>query len=203
MRQVWTLPLLFACASLCACDDLDEFHTGPDEVFYGSVVGSEPGDESPSFIRRGFETGTQLELTFDPKIAETYTGLEGEDPTDPPGTIDTYTCPPDENACAEADRTPGHFDHAPLVPIAGLAHDALSQYDFPGGGRLKNFLFEVRFVTDDPAGAIRRHAMVFVSLMNDGHVEMRVIAPNVLDDDGETELYPALFGVFRLHKHAL
>lgn len=194
--------LLAACAVLVACDDLDAFRTGPDEVFRGDVIGSEP-DDAPSFIRRGFEPGTEIEVTFDPSLAATYTGLEDDGATPAPGTLHTYLCPPGEAGCAEADRMPGHFDRAPLEPIAGLVHDALSQYDFPGGGRLKNFLFEVRFVTDDPDGALRRQATAFVSLMESGGMEVRVIAPSVLEDDDETERHPALFGVFTLEKHTL
>lgn len=189
-------------AALVGCGDLDAFRTGSDEVFHGEVVGSEP-DDAPSFIRRGFEPGTEIEVTFDPTLAATFTGLADEGATEPPGTLHTYLCPPGETGCAAADRTPGHFDHAALEPIAGLAHDALGQYDFPGGGRLKNFLFEVRFVTDDSDGPIRRQATAFVSLMESGGMEVRVIAPSVLEDDDVTERHPALFGVFTLRKQAL
>jgi len=197
------LACLVACSTLTACDDLEAFRTGPDEVFYGDVIGSEPDVDTPSFIRRGFAPGTELEVTFDPSLAVTFTGLEGEGTSEPAGTLHSYRCPEEMPRCDEDDRTQGHFDHAELQPIPGLVHDALSQYDFPGGGRLKNFLFEARFVTDDADGSVQRHAMVFVSLMESGRMEVRVIAPPVVDDDGETERQPALFGVFRLRKRTL
>lgn len=201
-REATTLFLAGSAAWACACGGLDEFRTGSSEIFHGEVVGSEPEDDIPSFIRRGFEAHTAIEVTFDPALAATFTGLEGETATEPPGTLHSYTCPPETDRCPEADRTQGHFDHTPLHPIPGLAHDALSQYDFPGGGRLKNYLFEVRFVSESDSVSFQRHAMTFLSLMDSGRMEARVVAPAVLDDDGETELYPALFGVFMLEKRA-
>ena len=53
-----------------------------------------------------------------------------------------------------------------------------------------------RFTSDD----IRRHAMVFISLMENSRVDVRVIAPSVLDDADE-ELHSPLFGVFVLERH--
>jgi hypothetical protein len=46
-----------------------------------------------------------------------------------------------------------------------------------------------------------RAAMVFLSLMENGGMEARVISPSVLDTDGKSELQPALFGVFLLNRN--
>jgi hypothetical protein len=45
--------------------------------------------------------------------------------------------------------------------------------------------------------------MVFLSLLEGGRVEVRVVAPSVLGLDGRSETYPSLFGVFRLGRESL
>jgi hypothetical protein len=175
----------------CGCDELDEFRTGPNEVFHGQVIGSEI-DGGASFVRSGFEPRTELELTFDPERAS------AREPGNV-GSIHTYECPPQSDLCAESVREPGHFEHAALEPIPELAGDALSQYDFPGGGRLRNYMFGARFRTPGDASAQLRDAMVFISLMENGRIEARVIAQSALDEGGEPA-YPALFGVFALER---
>lgn len=162
------LIVVFACA--LGCDDLHKFRIGADEVFSGPVVGSdspEAGVETTGcdFVLCGFPERTSLSLSdFDPEVA-------GGAMTR--GQITT------------SDDT---FVNAQLVQIPGLEHDALSQYTFPGGGRVRNYMLGARF---GDAGA--RYAMVFVSLMEDGRIELRVHAPST-QAGGED----ALFGVFRL-----
>jgi hypothetical protein len=152
-----------------ACDDLDEFRVQGEETFGGAVVGSDGPDDGGTasgcnFVLCGFPERTTLTLRdFDPNLA-------GGAPT---GNITT------------ADGT---FDHAALMPIPGLEHDALSEYTFPGGGRIRNFMFGARFGADDS-----RYAVVFVSLMENGRIEARVHAPSTTGDADD-----ALFGVFRL-----
>lgn len=183
---------------LCACDDLGDFRTGDGEVFAGEVVGSNTEQDKPSFIRQGFDSHTRMELTFDPSVAAAQAAaVVGGETTELPGTLHTFTCPQGPS-CAVDEREPGPLDHAGLEPIANLPHDPLSQYDFPGGGRIRNYIFGVRFETD---GA-RRNAMVFLSLMEDRSIEVRVIGPSLLDETGEAELQPALFGFFRLERQA-
>jgi hypothetical protein len=179
------------------CDELDEFRTGPDEVFHGQVIGGEM-DGGASFVRSGFEPRTEMELTFDPELASAR-GPDGEPRN--AGAIHTYECPPQSDLCAQAQRERGHFDHARLEPIPELASDALSQYDFPGGGRLRNYMFGARFRTPGDASEQLRDAMVFISLMENGRIEARVIAQSALDAEGEP-LHPALFGVFALERRA-
>lgn len=192
---------LFACAWLGACEDLREFQTDSHHVFRGEVIGS--GDEKTSFIRQGFASHTLLEMTFDPVVAAEFSLSEpgtGE-PLASPGSIDTFTCPENATPCRASQREPGAFDHAALEPIENLAHDALSQYDFPGGGRVKNYIFGARFQSQVDERMLQRHAMVFLSLMETGRAEVRVIAPSALATDGKRALAPALFGVFMLEMH--
>jgi hypothetical protein len=207
------------------CDELDEFRTGPDEIFHGQVIGGEM-DGGASFVRSGFEPRTEMELTFDPELAAAH-DRDGEPRS--AGAIHTYECPPESDLCAESRREAGHFDHARLEAIPELASDALSQYDFPGGGRLRNYMFGARFRTpgdtssgispalrggemsdsgispalrgDETSGAQLRDAMVFISLMENGRIEVRVIAQSAIDADG-VAVEPGLFGVFALERRA-
>jgi len=159
---------VFACA--LGCDDLHKFRIGADEVFSGPVVGSDSPEAGVvatgcDFVLCGFPERTSLSLSdFDPELA---------------GGVMT------RGVITTSDDT---FVNAKLVQIPGLEHDALSQYTFPGGGRVRNYMLGARFGADDA-----RYAMVFVSLMEDGRIEVRVHAPStqVGGDD-------ALFGVFRL-----
>lgn len=196
------------------CDDLDEFHTSSSEVFHGVVIGSgdqvttddgEGADVAPtsgsdeSFIRQGFESHTELELTFDPGLADTYLVRDaGAGSPAAPGTLHTYRCSADQSPCATSNQVQSYFDHAPLEVFATLPHDALSQYSFPGGGRIRNYIFGARFLS---AGT-PRHAMVFLSLMENGKIEVRILAPSVVDAAG-AELYGEMFGVFSLGRRKL
>ena len=172
------LPLLLVLlASLPGgCNDLDTFRTGPETVFRGPIAGSEisadGGDPNTSFIRSGFASYTQMELRFDPDRVATE-----------PRAITTF-----DTLAGQ----PGRFRRTALQPIEPLTHDPLTKYDFPGGGRLINYIFGAR-IADEP-----RSALVFVSLMDDGDIEVRVIAPNAVTGDGET--LEDLFGVFRLKR---
>jgi hypothetical protein len=193
------LPLAWTAAG---CNALQQFRTGPNDVFNGEVIGSDSQKSEPSFIRQGFDSHTEMDLTFDPELASKYVASSKQ--TAPrsasPGTIDTYLCPSTVDFCSANRRTAGHFQHSKLEQIPNLTQDALSQYDFPGGGRLRNYIFVARFESELNASPIARSAMVFLSLMEDGKVEVRVISPSILDTDGKTELLPALFGVFVLDR---
>lgn len=171
------LPALIAVVwSLLGCNDLDEFRTGQGEIFRGQIAGSETGidggDQGTSFIRSGFPSYTQMDLSFDPDRADTE-----------PGTVNTYDT---------VSGRPGHFRDTALQPIKPLQHDPLTKYDFPGGGRLINYIFGAR-IADEP-----RSALVFVSLMEDGDIEVRVVTPGAVTGSGET--LDDLFGVFRLKR---
>ncbi|MET0387511.1 MAG: hypothetical protein ABW321_16190 [Polyangiales bacterium] len=187
---------------LAGCEDLSDWKTGPNEVFRGEVSGSDTGSVVDSFIRKGFESHTLLDLTFDPNSAEVIvSGDAGETArrTLVAGTVDTYLCPPGLTACDRSERiADGPFRNAPLVTIDAITHDPLSQYTFPGGGRLRNYMFGVHFVSETRDTRTGRDAMLFVSLMENDHIEVRALAPSVLARDAQEEVWPALFGVFTL-----
>jgi hypothetical protein len=161
------------------CESLNEFRTGSKEVFRGKIVGSDTGNQEKSFIRSGFQSYLEMELTFDPYETESS-----------PGTITMKT----------VEKEPAWFSETPLDPIDPLYRDPLSQYTFPGAGRIRNYIFGAR-ITGQP-----RSALVFISLMADGEIEARVIAPEVTvaDGDGGEDAQGApmdlLFGLFRLKK---
>jgi len=189
---------------LSACDELGDFRTGSGEVFHGEVIGSTTDPDAPSFIREGFVSHTEMDLRFDPALARSPAAAadddDGQRDKEPAGTLDTYVCPPDTDLCPKAQRQPGPFQRTALEPIERLNHDALSQYDFPGGGRLRNYILGAHFESELSDGSsVDRHALVFLSLMENGQVEVRVLAGSMRALDGEQEL-PALFGVFVLER---
>jgi hypothetical protein len=185
--------------TLSGCDELSDFRTDSGEVFHGEVIGSTTDPNAPSFIREGFVSHTEMDLTFDPALARSPAD-EDERVREPAGTLDTYVCPPDTDLCPKSQRTPGPFRRAALESIERLNHDALSQYDFPGGGRLRNYILGAHFESETASGTVLdRHALVFLSLMENGQVEVRVLAGSVREPDGDDEL-PALFGVFVLER---
>jgi hypothetical protein len=138
-----------------------------------------------------------MELVFDVEHASSRV-----DPSGTAGGIRTFVCKRELDPCPEDEREPGQFDASPLHRIPNLTHDALSQYDFPGGGRLRNYLFGARFNASPESAVPTRDAMVFLSLMENGKIEVRVIAQSLLGPDG-TEIEPPLFGVFSLERRAL
>jgi len=191
--------LALAFASL-GCDDLREFKTGPSSVFRGEVTGSDSAPETSSFVRTGFASHTRMELFFDPyanNVAdEDAVGRESA------GRVHTYVCPASRRDCSAREGESGPFDQASLQPIENLTHDALSEYTFPGGGRLRNYMFNVRFASELPGEdeTAPRNAMLFLSLMDSGQIEVRAIAPSVLGAEGGGDRLPALFGVFVLDR---
>jgi hypothetical protein len=189
--------------ALAGCDDLGEFKTQPNEVFRGEVIGSDADPDMESFIRKGFVSHTLLELSFDPN-ASAGSSDAGMAMAVTAGVVDSYVCPDGASSCDEGLRTNGVFVHAPLINIPGLAHDPLSQYDFPGGGRLRNYILGARFTSqaEGEARGTGRDATLFVSLMENGRMEVRAMAPPLLESDGMTERWPALFGVFQLSRKA-
>ena len=186
MRRCWWI---FALTAAFGCDTLGEFSTGEGDVYRGEIAGIDDPDNCPenidcSFIRRGFPYGVTLDLTFDPN-------QQYEDP----GTIST-----------SGEDCGATFTDTPLLPIPPLAHDQLGLYEFPGGGRIRNYMFVARPETGPLAG---RDAMVFLSLIRGGKIEVRIVAGPGLEicdpadcaaiDSGQCDY----FGVFSLHREAL
>jgi hypothetical protein len=197
------LVLIIGGLAALGCDDLHEFKTSRSTVFRGVVVGSDSAPEQSSFIRTGFSSHTHMELEFDPDATGINADFDDKPGQGAPGRVHTFTCPTAKSDCDADDSTAGPFDHARLEPIENLTHDAMSEYTFPGFGRLRNYIFSVRFATTPEDGAaISRNAMVFLSLMDTGKVEVRAISPSVLAPDGQSERFPALFGVFVLGRQS-
>lgn len=186
MRRSWWLCGLLAALG---CDSLGEFRTGEGEVYRGDIAGVNDPLNCPdgidcSFIRRGFPYGVTLDLTFDP-----------ERQYDDPGTISTSG-----ESCGPT------FVETPLLPIPPLAHDQLGLYEFPGSGRIRNYIFVARPEAGPLAG---RDAMVFVSLIRGGSIEVRIVAgPGLVTCDpsdcptigsGQCDY----FGLFVLHRERL
>lgn len=162
-RLVIALVVLCALGSI-ACESYDRFRTGPERTFRGPVLGE--GEES--FIRRGFAADTTLELSFDPSAI-------GRPEV---GTITTTA--PDGTTL---------FRATPLESIAPLSHDLLSELSFPGAGRLETMLLLARPADGPLAG---REVMVFLSLLDTGEIEVRLIAGTGDETRGD------VFGIFRL-----
>ena len=158
---------LLPAVLLCAsCMDVGSFTTQPGECYRGQVVNA-------SFVRTGFEEDTRLAMTFD-----TAALADGRGPAGVMWSSD------------------GRFDAASIGQMPELAHDSLSQFQFPGG-RVRNYLLNVIAADGVPA-------TVVISLMENSLVEARIMRPAMEvcppGDDGCTSpiLYEALFGVFRL-----
>jgi hypothetical protein len=178
-RAFTSTTAILALLVLSACNDLSEFHTDDDEAFQGKIVGSDADNQQDSFIRSGFPSHLTMSLSFDPWETDTS-----------PGKI-TLTDKGGESIW---------FSKTRLESIRPLMRDPLSQYTFPGAGRVRNYIFSAR-ISGQP-----RSASVFISLMEDKEIEARVIAPGVPSEDGngyesvdDVALEP-LFGVFRLTK---
>jgi hypothetical protein len=163
---------------MLACEDLGEFRTDSREVFQGAIVG-DVGPSNDSFIRSGFSSGLTMQLKFYPYETENS-----------PGSMSMF----------DSEGNTVWFSKTRLDPIDPLLRDPLTQYTFPGAGRIRNYIFGAR-IAEQP-----RSALVFLSLMQDETIEARVIAPGVFTSDGKSYesvdggTLNLLFGVFRLEK---
>ena len=158
--------LLAFAALSVSCMDVGSFTTQPGECYRGSIVNA-------SFVRTGFDEGTHLSMTFD-----TSALADGRGPAGVMWSSD------------------GRFTASTIGQMSQLAHDSLSQFQFPGG-RVRNYLLNVIAADGVPA-------TVVISLMENGLVEARVMRPEMdICPPGEESCaspvsYEALFGVFRL-----
>ncbi len=126
------------------CSDLNEFSTKEGNIYRGSAI-------QGNFIREGFASDTELEMSFHVDRVEFQPdqyGMGG------PGLLQT---------------SDGRFVNAPLEPITQLPHDHLSKLDFPGG-RLRSYMF---FANE--TGLDKAYAIVIISLMEDTKIEVRII----------------------------
>ena len=141
--------LILAGALSTSCRDLSGFST--DGGSYGGEV------VSANFVLAGIQAGTKLCLTLDTDHLQ-----------DTPGDFSTDD---------------GMFSHVPFRPIPQIWHDTLSTLQF-GEGRLKNLLYVVTPSgpsTQAPdsgapdAGAPEGDAFAVISLMQSGHIEVRLL----------------------------
>ena len=158
--------MVIAAIILASCQDVGSFTTQPGECYRGTVVNAE-------FVRTGFDADTRLSLTFD-----TAALADGRGPAGVMWSSD------------------GRFTASTIGQMGQLAHDSLSEFQFPGG-RIRNYLLNVVAADGVPA-------TVVISLMENGLVEARIMRPAMDicppgDDDCLSPVsYEALFGVFRL-----
>jgi hypothetical protein len=138
------LALLLAWGAGVGCDDLKDF----EGTRRNAIVGG-------NFVRSCFKERTELTLVFNPSLI-TADLDEGE--VLPPNSISTDD---------------GTFQNTRLEPISRLSHDPLSELDFPGPQRLRNYMLLARPETGPLAG---RDALVVVSLLASDTIEVRVIA---------------------------
>jgi len=181
-RTSFCILIVIACSS--ACTNLSGFRADDTRPLRGNVLGGDgamcSGGGSCSFIRRGFSSGTTLTMTYDPALADSI-----------PGVLTTSG-----EACGQT------LNSTPLVAITPLAHDSLSQYDFPGDGRIKNEMYSLEPESGPLAG---RDMIAFVSLMHGARVEVRLISGSGRRICGpfECERFDRhecdYFGVFGLH----
>lgn len=80
----------------------------------------------------------------------------------------------------------GAFMDAPVLQMPQLQHDSLSLFSFPGG-QVRSYLGYAKPSEGLPA-------TVVISLMEHGDVEVRLMRPDLDDDDDDH----SLFAVFRL-----
>lgn len=201
LTLAWSVVAMFA-----GCHEAAELGATSGRVCRGGVIGSDV-----SFIRRGFCPGSTLEIAFSPTIPADWNCPTIEGPFD--AILNTH----DAVHTPESDA----FHCAPLRAIAPLEHDSLSSFTFPGGDRVLNTVYAVSrtdlptacadaasMCTDVPATCFAsspgQDAFAFVSLMDDGTVEVRVLSGNGTDDnesacsDGTLPVSRNLFGVFSL-----
>jgi hypothetical protein len=115
----------------------------------------EGGIVQGTFVRSCFSRTTRATLQFDPDRA---VGDVSRLPVSARNWLST---------------SDGTFERTPLEPMQSLAHDQLSLFDFPGPRRLRNYMLLAR---PEKGPLAQRDALVVVSLLENGRVEVRVIA---------------------------
>lgn len=187
VRAAFSLALIV----LAGCRDASAFGPGSGRRCAGSVIGSDV-----SFIRRGFCSGTSIRLSFKPTVLE---GCEAPD-----GSWEAML------STTDGVRTDGEqaFRCAALRAISPLEHDALAGYQFSGGGRIENYIYSVARTDVEPicdGRDVTQHAVAFVSVLENGAVEVRLLAGSGSgEDSGDgcgTASEPVsrdLFGLFAL-----
>jgi hypothetical protein len=178
-RSIRRLMLTGSLALLsAACGDLSEFKGN----FDGGIIAG-------NFVRSCFSADTSARLKFDPERA-VYPAADQK--------------PSERNRLTTSD---GAFTDTVLEPIAALPNDPLSELDFPGPHRLRNYLLLAR-PSEGPL--VGQDATVVVSLLDGGRIEVRVIGRTALTDEAcpdefnseatEPSRIREYFGIFRLKR---
>ena len=184
------LLMLLCSVAIVACDDLNDFKTSKHEIYRGKVIGIGPQDAGDGmatnrFLLYGFSSDAHLDLRIDPEAAARGESMAGR--------MDVYTCEdPSLEDCPADKRISGLFHKATLASIPGLSQDVLSRYDFPGPRRVRNYILTA------PTADGSQLATVFVSLMESGKIELRIVASQVQSDAGVGA--GAIFGLFMLER---
>jgi hypothetical protein len=178
VRIPFARPPLFAALLLtaAACGDLSEFRGS----YEGPIIAG-------NFVRSCFPASTRLTLRFDAELAVAPLGAV------PASELNRIT------------TDDGTFQDTVLEPMAALPHDQLSELDFPGPSRLRNFILLARPSVGPMAG---QDATVVVSLLENGRVEVRILGrtpstqtacPTEPEGEADGVARPReYFGVFRL-----
>jgi len=170
--KIWLAVLIF----LAGCHDAADIGVGSGNRYCGLVVGSDdpPADcdgSNCSFIRRGFAPGTEVGFSFAPELGD-------------------CTAPPQGKTWAAViSSSDGVFECTLVDVIDPLQHDLLSQYDFPGARRLRNYIYTARV---KEGVLMDRDVMFFVSVLDDNRAELRVVAGRGEESEGD------YFGLFPL-----
>lgn len=133
---------------------------------------------SASFVRAGIKEGTKLRLELDAERLQTSPGKLWSDPFD------------------SGERFKGNE----LRVIPQLLHDPLSTLSF-GEGRVKSAIVVGDLLSAD--GASSSEVMIFLSLMQSGDVEIRIVrgaSAGSAPTDAGAVAPPQLFGVFSMQK---
>ena len=165
-----TLAAFAAAALSLGCRDLDRFSTTDGESYCGNVVTS-------SFVRSsGFVPSARMRLTLDASELSAN-----------PGTL--WTDDADDETGAGNCAPQSTFDGAKLRTVDKLFHDPLSTLDF-GDGREHNFMAWAETTCGGQMLAV-------VSLMRNDDVEVRLLSPFEVNDNGESKAEFAVFPLTR------
>jgi hypothetical protein len=166
--------LLALLVSAVGCKSVTRFSSKDGDHYEGDVV-------KGSFVRAGVADDSKMCLLLDAGHLQ-----------DAPGTFST---------------SDGRFKNALLRPIPQIWHDPLSTMTF-GEGRTQNLVYVASpSVTSDAAApapsADLQDVMVFLSLMDDGSLEVRLVRGAPVADSGAPmpAVASPLFGVFTLDRH--
>ena len=127
------------------------------------------------FVRTGIAAGTTLCLSFDAAQIQAS-----------PGSLST---------------SDGTFQHAPMRPLPQLQNDPLSLYTF-GEGRIKNLIYAAHVSAPDGGTGAAPDPLLFVSLLQNDDVELRVVrsAPELGDAAAPLGAGAPVFALFPLSR---